>query len=313
MAPEGEPVRRLSRAEQGLYYTRLAFTHFFLKRPRPIMGGISITDVCNLDCRHCWRKNAGQGHVDLTTITQTLERMYEKGVRYLYFQGGEPFTWRQGRYDLADLVEIAKEIGFFHVTMFTNGTFPFKPRPDSYFVSLDGFGANHDRIRGSNTFERMIANVRSSDHPRICVNITLNKENAHDLERIVSFVAEEENLRGATVNFHIPYPGVEALLLDDEQRLEVAEQAIRLKRSGLPVLNSVQGLKALGRNDWPRPLPTLMVTDCRTDWTCCRSNGKTEICKYCGYGGCAELAGIMKPGLTQGLAMLGHLGRTRVG
>jgi hypothetical protein len=92
--------------------------------------------------------------------------------------------------------------------------------------------------------------------------------------------------------FHIPYPGVEHLALSMPQRAALAQEAIDLKRRGRPVLNTYGGLRALGRNDWKRPLDLSVVSDCRTFYSCCRARGNERICRECGYAGWAELAQV---------------------
>jgi hypothetical protein len=50
------------------------------KRPVPIVGGISVTDICNLDCAHCWRKNQGCCHGQEAGMEYGV-RSKEYGVR----------------------------------------------------------------------------------------------------------------------------------------------------------------------------------------------------------------------------------------
>jgi len=304
-------MSRFSIAHQAAYYTQFAVSTFLLRRPIPVIGGLAITDTCNLDCRHCWRKNTGKGPAAFETILHTMEVFFKKGVRYLYIQGGEPFTWQGAGYTLSDIVDSAKEIGFFHVAICTNGTFPLEPRPDTYWVSLDGLGVTHDRIRGGNTFHTLCRYIRRTDHLNICANFTVNKENAHCLENILHFVTEEPHFKGVMINFHIPYPGVENLRLNDALRMKIADQAIQLKRKGLSVLNSESGLRALGGNTWPRPLRLSLISDCRSEYTCCRAYGQEEICRHCGYAVWAELARILRPNPFEVLSLLNQLHRMR--
>ena len=188
-----------------------------------------------------------------------------------------------------------------------------EPTPDTYWVSLDGIGSTHDNIRGNQAFNTLQRNIQGTDHPNVCANITINKENASCLEELVRFVAEESHFRGVMVNFHIPYPGVENLLLEDELRLHVAEQAITLKRKGFPLLNTISGLRALGRNTWPRPLRLSLVSDCENEYICCRANGQDSICTHCGYALWAELSRIVRPNLFESLSLLRKVHRLRTG
>ncbi|MGA2064536.1 MAG: radical SAM protein [Thermoguttaceae bacterium] len=298
---------RGSPGRKAWYFLRLAGS---LARgtPRPVVGGISLTDVCNLDCVHCWRKNQGAGHVPLGQVLTSLRTLYAMGARYLYIQGGEPFTWQDGSRRLDHVVDEAKGIGFFHVAVCTNGTFPLDAEPDSFSVSLEGRPGSHDAIR-SGSFERVIGNVAASRHPNIFANATFNRQNQEDLAFLAEFAASSRQLRGILVNFHIPYPGVEHLALSMEERARLARQAMELKRRGYPILNTYGGLRALARNNWRRPLDLSVVTDCRTYYSCCRARGNDRICRECGYAGWAELAQVFAWDIRSVFEVLGKLHR----
>lgn len=275
------------------YYARFALG-WASGRPLPAIAGMSVTDVCNLDCGHCWRKNQGKGHVPYRRIVETLAELHATGGRYLYLQGGEPFCWRDGDLRLRDVVRAARRAGFFHVAVCTNGTFPLDAEPDSFSVSLEGLRPAHDRIR-CGSFDRVVKNIRASAAPKTFINVTFNRENKDDLEPLARWTASESRLRGLLVNFHIPYPGVESLALSREERSELARRALMLKRSGLPIMNTAAGLRALERNDWRRPIPISVVTDCTETFACCRAKDQPGICDECGYGLWAEAALMLKP------------------
>jgi MoaA/NifB/PqqE/SkfB family radical SAM enzyme len=274
-----------------LYFLRVV-AGLLAGRPLPVVGGISLTDACNLDCAHCWRKNQGRGHAPFQRVRESLRSLHAMGARYLYIQGGEPFTWQDGPRRLAHVVEEAKATGFFHVAVCTNGTFPLDAEPDSFSVSVEGRPRSHDRLR-SDSFAQVAANLEASRHRYVFANLTLNNQNRADLGFLAEFVAASPRLRGMLVNFHIPYPGVEHLALTMPERSALAREAIRLKRRGYPILNTYSGLRALARNDWRRPLDLAVITDCRDFYFCCRARGDDRICRQCGYAGWAELAQVL--------------------
>ena len=175
------------------------------------------------------------------------------GARYLYIQGGEPFAWQDGSRRLDHVVDEAKGIGFFHVAVCTNGTFPLDADPDSFSVSLDGRPGSHDSIRGG-SFERVIANVEISRHPYIFANVTFNRQNRDDLAFLADFAAASRRLRGILVNFHIPYPGVEHLALSMVERARLAEQAMELKRRGYPIMNTLRRAAGAGPEQLAAPV-----------------------------------------------------------
>ncbi len=63
------------------------------------------------------------------------------------------------------------------------------------------------------------------------------------------------------IYFHTPYYGIDELFLTAEERAPVIDRLIALKHEGLPLLNSVAGLKALKTGDWPRRMPVALVSD----------------------------------------------------
>jgi hypothetical protein len=115
-----------------------------------------------------------------------------------------------------------------------------------------------------------------------------------ELAPLASFVRSSGNIKGMFVNFHIPYPGIEHLALESNEREKIARDAIRLKLEGYPILNTVNGLGALANNDWPRPLDLSIITDCCDLYSCCRARGNDNICRECGYAVWAELSRLYK-------------------
>jgi Fe-coproporphyrin III synthase len=273
------------------YFLSFALRHA-LGRTLPAVAGISITDVCNLDCAYCWRHNGGKGHVPYPKIAASLRRLYAMGARYLYFQGGEAFAWSDGRLRLRDVVAEAKSLGFFHVAVCTNGTFPLDAEPDSYSVSLDGPPGSHDAAR-SGSHARVMKTIEASRHPKLFLNATFHRRNAQDLPYLAELAANHPRILGLMVNFHIPYPGVGELTLSQEERARIARQALELKKEGYPILNTRAGLKALERNDWRRPIAASVVTNCEDTYVCCRAYGQEKVCRNCGYAVWAELSRVL--------------------
>jgi len=84
---------------------------------------IDITNRCNLTCPVCFANAASAGYVYEPTKEQIFEMLenlrQNKPVRppALQFSGGEPTI----RKDLTELIEKAKELGFHHVEVNTNG------------------------------------------------------------------------------------------------------------------------------------------------------------------------------------------------
>lgn len=269
------------------YFLQFAFSEM-IGRPLPAVGGLSVTDVCNLDCIHCWRKNTGAGHQSFEEILRVLNEFYRRGVRYLYLQGGEPYTYQDDGRTIVHIVAAARQRGFFHISVCTNGSFPMEASCDSHWISLDGLKPAHDLIRGN--FGHILENLPTSRSRAVYANVTLNRINVGDLPELAELVGKHPVMRGLMVNFHIPLPGVEHLTLPIENRRAACQTALDLKRRGLPILNTPTGLKALASGNWKRPLSYSLVSDVQQTFRCCRANGNPKICEQCGYALWAEMS-----------------------
>jgi uncharacterized radical SAM superfamily Fe-S cluster-containing enzyme len=84
---------------------------------------IDVTNRCNLRCPICFANSAVSGYVyepsreDVRNMLQTLRQIKPIPPNALQFSGGEP-TVRQ---DLPDLIRTAKELGFDHIEVNSNG------------------------------------------------------------------------------------------------------------------------------------------------------------------------------------------------
>lgn len=272
-------------AKQIAYYFLWAFKVFALKQKIPIMAGIIITDKCNLKCKHCILADLGRKNLSFGEITHSLCQLYNLGVKQLVISGGEPFVWRDGRYNVESIIKRAKNIGFFRVSLCTNGTFPLESRADFLLVSIDGLRDTHNKIRGK-TFDRIISNVRKSNHKRIFANFTINKLNWGEFGDIIKLAKKEEKVKGIFINFHTPYSGVEDLFLPLEKRGKILDEILALKKEGYPVLNSTAGLKAMKNNNWKRPVDLAMLSDLGKIYPCC-CRGEIVNSYACSNCGCA--------------------------
>jgi len=85
---------------------------------KTVMGLIDVTDKCNLNCPYCFA-NSGKGKTDPTRqeIINMLWKLKETGCIAVQYTGGEPLI----REDIVELVSLAKDIGFTHMQIATNG------------------------------------------------------------------------------------------------------------------------------------------------------------------------------------------------
>jgi len=129
--------------------------------------------VCNLACTHCFVSCSPTNHThELMTLAEVgcyLDEAVRLGVREYYFTGGEPFL----NPDMEAILEATLAVG--PATVLTNGLLLDPDRcarlkrlagVSDYSldlrVSIDGFDAeSNDPIRGTGTFDRIMAGVRN--------------------------------------------------------------------------------------------------------------------------------------------------------
>jgi MoaA/NifB/PqqE/SkfB family radical SAM enzyme len=260
-----------------------------LGRKRPLLGGMKLTHACNLSCVHCPFRQRKAPSLSFSQALSALRTLHDWGVRILILEGGEPFLWRDGEYDLGSVVAEARKL-FFSVGVTTNGTFPIEVDSDIVWVSIDGLQATHDRVRGQ-SFERAIAYIEASSHPRIYAHITINSLNWQEMPELVAFLSDK--VKGITVQFHYPYQEVEqALFLPFDRRRQVLDNLIGLKREGWPIANSYACLKALQDNRW-RCRPWMIASvdpDGQLTHGCYLKNRGEVHCEQCGFSAHTEIS-----------------------
>ncbi len=274
------------------YFAYYGFETLVLGRKKPIVAGIALTDVCNLQCKHCVVANVGRGHYPFARIEGFLQHFYRAGARIVYLQGGEIMTWRDGSKDVGDVIRRAKEIGFFKVAAVTNGTMGITSSADLIWVSLDGSEPVHDAIRGQGSFAKLMKSLEETRHPHVSANMTINRLNVDEVEKVAFLAKSIPTLRGVSFNFHVPYPGVEHIFLPLDERAKVVDRILDLKRAGYPVLNSRAGLVALKENKWRRPLSVIHLVENDHIYECCWGREQPGVCDNCGYGVIAELSQV---------------------
>ncbi len=265
------------------------FHHLLSTRRRPFLASYKLTYYCNLRCRQCPFPDNTAPNPTLAQVGETLDRLCQRGNRIVIFEGGEPLLWKDGSMGFNDVARLARQ-RFACVGATTNGTLPLDVETDILWVSLDGFGATHNRLRRAEIFDHAIDNILHASHPRLYVHITANAENYHEIPDLVRFLAEF--IKGITVQFYYPYGMEDRLFLPWPERRALLEKLIELKHAGYPLLNSTASLRALQNNRW-RCLPWL-IDSANPDGSItqgCYLQGRAEIdCSKCGFSPYTEIS-----------------------
>lgn len=282
---------------QYLFYAiGYLFKTKILRQEIPFIGGLVINEKCNLHCKQCDVANRNIPDLSYEDIRRGLQIFYDKGIRSVFIEGGEPSLWRDGNYKLEDVIKLARKIGFHLVSIYTNGTFPINVSTDSVFVSIDGLKETTNDLRGNgiNIYDKVIKNIKESNHPNIIINYTINSRNQSEIEAFCEEMSKIEQVKGIFFYFHTPYFGFDKLFLDMEKKRQIIERILNLKRKGYKIFNSTACLKGVKKDNWVRPSKICYVYADNKLYQCCRAFGNDDACKNCGYLGYPEIIYILK-------------------
>ena len=202
---------------------------------------VNVTNVCNLDCRHCFvfradNPQSPRNKMNDVTMLHQLEILRDKhGIHSMLFMGGEPMI----RKDL-----VLKAIKLFpESAVVTNGTYGIPSIPGHLVtVSLDGPADLNDLIRGKGVFAKVKEAVFArdvSDGTTVMLQMAVTRENAPGLEKFLEEVAEWP-IDGVAFSFYVPVKNDETGLgwKDLKERDKVLDRAIALKRKYPHVIKS---------------------------------------------------------------------------
>ncbi|MBN2544714.1 MAG: radical SAM protein, partial [Spirochaetes bacterium] len=227
----------------------------------PLNIEIELTYRCNNRCVYCRTYKLPQKDILTTQIMKDLlKEMKSCGTQRVHFTGGEIML----RDDIGELISYAKNLGFF-VGIVTSGHRVAErinelKGVDLVFVSYEGPPSVHGRIRGASS----VAEVESAFEAllsmgiRVWTTTVLNRWNADYIDDIVTFVRDHSMLATFKImefyleppaNLHPLMQEVQDLILTAQERKEVFNKLIRMKKSGAPIASSIPYLR--NTIEWP--------------------------------------------------------------
>ena len=87
------------------YYARSRF----MGHKDPIVCGVKLTHRCTLKCKQCpyWRRPTAD--LSFKELQELFPLLYDKGIRILILEGGEPLFWKDEQYTVHDVVREARK------------------------------------------------------------------------------------------------------------------------------------------------------------------------------------------------------------
>ncbi|MBM7836236.1 radical SAM protein [Clostridium sardiniense] len=159
-----------------------------------------ITSKCNLNCRHCFVDKTVNEIKDLPfeESIKIIKRLAGLGVKKITFSTKEPLIYK----NISELINLCNKYGII-TDMVTNGIlledieFAKKIMSTSLsaiFISIEGITKeSNDYIRGKGSFNkiiRAIKNVRRVSNKHLGIQMTLNKYNMKEVDKIPQFFNE---------------------------------------------------------------------------------------------------------------------------
>jgi radical SAM family uncharacterized protein len=221
----------------------------------PVIAGHKLLYRCNLECAMCpfWRRE-DETLLSVDGEVRMMNSLVRAGVSFLGFEGGEPLLRR----DLPDILSESHQR--FHTSVVTNGWLlrnriqDIAPHLDLLFVSLDGIGDLHDRLRGiPGSFTKAVEGIRAArGRVPVAISSTLTAENMDDAEKLVALAQR----LGVGVTFQVAYnySTAQSLAPVGEKLQQTLERLLLLKERGAPILESREYFNAV-INSWYRENP----------------------------------------------------------
>lgn len=212
------------------------------KRLKPVYVQWICTHKCNFRCDHCGTGAGDASPEQLTTaeILKVIDSLAELGCEIFSVTGGEPLL----REDIFDVLDYAKSKNI-KVGYVTNGfaTDDYiqkieKLMPHSILVSIDGYGKNHDEVRGApGSYDKCINSVEryvKMGIPVVGVSTVMLPDNIEHIPKIIRDVQQ----RGCTKQRIQPLIP-EGRAVGTKNPVEVTKQALKIvlqaRRDGIDI------------------------------------------------------------------------------
>lgn len=186
--------------QENKFYNSIetAQLEYWNENRHPFDGGFEITPKCNFKCVHCYLdNNTFEKFLSTEEIITIIDKLYVKGVLFLYFTGGEILT----RNDFVYIYSYAKKKGFI-ISLLTNISLlneehidVFKKYPP-FIVSISVYGGSEETYfkvtKTSGNFKRVTDNLAKLKENNINFEIKFIglKENSNDL-KLVEKIAKD--------------------------------------------------------------------------------------------------------------------------
>lgn len=171
--------------------------------PKGAELGISVNDVCNLECKHCYYASTHNkalerrdGLLNSRDWREIIDSALGEGFRHFPIIGKEPLLSPEITYTIFSALEDRKkEFPEINYELITNGTLikeniTWLKRLSFSFLSIsfDGYEEEHDKVRGLGSYQRSregLQHLRDSDVKNLTVSHTVMPHNVYSLDKMI--------------------------------------------------------------------------------------------------------------------------------
>ena len=165
---------------------------------------LEITNLCNLNCLHCFNDSHSKKTVVEMDINTTrlllldLQKHNQKNIDDFWITGGEPTLHS----NFNNIIELLYSFGH-KVILVSNGMFidkkiaqlrEVKHAIKRIHLSLEGLQDANDSIRGKGVFEHLTTNViplLKSEDFHVCVTVHLTKQNQFEIRELAALIIDK--------------------------------------------------------------------------------------------------------------------------